>query len=57
MITAFVPLAKLFGYPSTLRHMTQGRARCTMTFSHYEQVPPAIGPSDDTFPPAIGMRA
>lgn len=57
VITAFVPLAKLFGYPSTLRHMTQGRARCTMAFSHYEQVPPALGPDDDTFPPAVGMRA
>ncbi len=57
VITAFVPLARLFGYPSTLRHMTQGGAGCTMTFSHYEQVPPALGPDDDTFPPAIGMRA
>lgn len=57
VITAFVPLAKLFGYPWTLSHMTQGRARCTMAFSHYEQVPPAIGPDDDTFPPAVGMRA
>ncbi|MBA4099288.1 MAG: hypothetical protein C0484_21285 [Rhodospirillum sp.] len=58
VITAFVPLARLFGYPSTLRHMTQGRARHTMAFSHYEQVPPAYrGPDDDNFPPAIGMRA
>jgi len=57
VITAFVPLAKLFGYPWTLRHMTRGGATCTMTFSHYEQVPPAVGPDDDTFPPAVGMRA
>ena len=57
VITAFVPLAKLFGYPSTLRYMTQGGARFTMAFSHYEQVPPALGPDDDNFPPAIGMRA
>ena len=57
VITAFVPLAKLFGYPSTLRHMTQGGATHTMSFSHYEQVPPALGPDDDNFPPAIGMRA
>jgi elongation factor G len=57
-ITAFVPLAKLFGYPSTLRYMTQGGARFAMAFSHYEQVPPAYrGPGDDNFPPAIGMRA
>ena len=57
VITAFVPLAKLFGYPSTLSYMTQGGARLTMAFSHYEQVPPALDPDDDNFPPAIGMRA
>jgi elongation factor G len=57
VITAFVPLAKLFGYPSTLRYMTRDGARVTITFSHYEQVPPALGPDDDNFPPAIGMRA
>jgi len=57
VIAAFVPLARLFGYPSTLRHMTRGGATCTMAFSHYEQVPPARGPDDDNFPPAIGMRA
>jgi elongation factor G len=57
VITAFVPVANLFGYPSTLRSMTQGSARFAMAFSHYEQVPPALGPDDDNFPPAIGMRA
>ena len=57
VITAFVPLANLFGYISTLRHMTRGGATYTMAFSHYEQVPPYRGPDDDNFPPAIGMRA
>jgi elongation factor G len=57
VIVAFVPVANLFGYDHTLKHMTRGRATCTMTFSHYEPVPPARGPGDDTFPPAIGMRA
>ena len=58
VITAFVPLANLFGYPSTLRSHDAGSApRFTMAFSHYEQVPPAVGPDDDNFPPAIGMRA
>ena len=57
MITAFVPLANLFGYPITLSHMTRGGARCAMSFSHYEQIPPYRGPDDDNFPPAVGMRA
>jgi elongation factor G len=57
LIAAFVPLANLLGYLDTLRHMTQGRARYRMAFSHYQRVPPALGPDDDNFPPAIGMRA
>jgi elongation factor G len=57
VIIAFVPVANLFGCIFTLKHMTRGGATCTMAFSHYEQVPPALGPGDDTFPPAIGMRA
>jgi elongation factor G len=57
VIIAFVPVANLFGYIYTLKHMTRGGATCTMAFSHYEQVPPAIGPDDDNFPPAVGMRA
>jgi elongation factor G len=57
VITAMVPLSSLFGYISTLRHMTRGGATHAMTFDHYEQVPPARGPDDDNFPPAIGMRA
>jgi len=42
VIAAMVPLANMFGYVSTLRSMTQGRAQYTMHFDHYEQVPPAI---------------
>jgi len=42
VITAFVPLANMFGYINTLRSMTQGRAQYTMQFDHYEQVPQAI---------------
>ncbi|HKP24350.1 MAG TPA: elongation factor G [Dongiaceae bacterium] len=42
VITAMVPLANMFGYVSTLRSMTQGRAQYSMHFDHYEQVPPAI---------------
>jgi elongation factor G len=39
VITAFVPLANMFGYVNTLRSMSQGRASYTMLFDHYEQVP------------------
>jgi elongation factor G len=34
-----VPLAEMFGYATSLRSMTQGRAVYTMQFSHYEGVP------------------
>ncbi len=42
VITALVPLAKMFGYVNTLRSMSQGRAQFTMQFAHYEQVPQAV---------------
>ena len=38
-IAAKVPLAEMFGYATTLRSMTQGRASYTMEFSHYQKVP------------------
>jgi len=38
-IRAKVPLAEMFGYATSLRSMTQGRASYTMEFSHYEEVP------------------
>jgi elongation factor G len=37
-ITAMVPLSEMFGYATTLRSMTQGRATFTMEFHHYEPV-------------------
>jgi len=37
-ITAFVPLAEMFGYATDLRSMSQGRANFTMEFDHYEPV-------------------
>ena len=39
VITAMVPLATMFGYVSTLRSMSQGRAQFTMHFDHYADVP------------------
>lgn len=41
-VQAMVPLANMFGYATSLRSMTQGRATFTMEFHHYEQVPEAI---------------
>jgi elongation factor G len=42
IILAFVPLAELSGYATTLRSMTQGRASYYMEPSHYEEVPQHI---------------
>lgn len=42
VISADVPLAAMFGYVSTLRSMSQGRAQYTMQFSHYAQVPQQV---------------
>jgi elongation factor G len=38
-ITAFVPLGELFGYTTTLRSSTQGRASSSMELDHYADVP------------------
>lgn len=42
LITAFAPLANLFGYTSDLRSMSQGRAASSMELAQYEEVPPNI---------------
>ncbi|MCK6497282.1 elongation factor G [bacterium] len=42
VITALVPLAEMFGYATTLRSLTQGRATYTMQVAHYESVPQKI---------------
>jgi len=39
VVTAFVPLANMFGYIGNLRGMSQGRAQFTMQYDHYEAVP------------------
>jgi elongation factor G len=39
VIGASVPLGEMFGYSTTLRSMSQGRAVYSMQFSHYEPVP------------------
>jgi len=39
VIRAQVPLAEMFGYATTMRSLSQGRANHTMHFLRYEQVP------------------
>lgn len=42
VVKAMVPLSEMFGYATSLRSMTQGRAIFTMQFSHYDEVPRSI---------------
>jgi elongation factor G len=39
VVGASVPLAEMFGYATSLRSLSQGRAVYTMQFSHYDEVP------------------
>ena len=51
-IKANVPLSEMFGYVTTLRTLSSGRATSTMEFSHYEQTPSNI--SDEVIKKAKG---
>ncbi|MGH8770968.1 MAG: elongation factor G [Burkholderiales bacterium] len=42
VVRAEVPLAEMFGYSTTLRSLTQGRATYTMEFKHYSEAPKNI---------------
>jgi elongation factor G len=42
VVSAYVPLAEMFGYATDLRSNTQGRATYTMQFERYEEVPANI---------------
>ncbi|MDA0237709.1 MAG: elongation factor G, partial [Proteobacteria bacterium] len=41
-IRAEVPLSEMFGYSTTLRSLTQGRATYTMEFKHYADAPKSV---------------
>ncbi|KAA6335231.1 Elongation factor G [termite gut metagenome] len=43
IIKALVPLAEMFGYVTTLRTISSGRATSSMTYSHHAQVSTSIG--------------
>ncbi|MBM4462215.1 MAG: elongation factor G [Chloroflexi bacterium] len=42
VIHALIPLGEVFGYATTLRSLSQGRATHSMEFHHYQQVPSAL---------------
>jgi elongation factor G len=42
VIKAEVPLAEMFGYSTTLRSLSQGRATYTMEFKHYAEAPKSV---------------
>jgi len=42
IIRAEVPLAEMFGYSTTLRSLTQGRATYSMEFKHYSEAPKTV---------------
>nr|WP_320037337.1 elongation factor G [uncultured Bacteroides sp.] len=42
IVKAKVPMSELFGYVTSLRTITSGRATSSMTFSHYEKVSSSI---------------
>jgi elongation factor G len=45
VIASEVPLSEMFGYATTVRSMSQGRATFTMEFEKYVEVPPNIADS------------
>jgi elongation factor G len=56
IIRAVVPLADMFGYATTLRSASQGRATYSMEPSHYEEVPASLA-EKVTARSGVGARA
>jgi len=52
VVKASVPLSEMFGYVTTLRTLSSGRATSTMEFSHYAETPSNI--ADDVIKKAKG---
>ena len=55
VVKATVPLSEMFGYVTTLRTLSSGRATSTMEFSHYAQTPSNI--SEEVIKDARGVEA
>ena len=45
VIKAEVPLGEMFGYSTTMRSLSQGRATYTMEFKHYAEAPKSVAES------------
>ena len=56
VIKAEVPLAEMFGYSTSLRSLTQGRATYTMEFKHYAEAPKNVAESIINQKAASGLR-
>ncbi len=54
VINAMVPLSEMFGYVTSLRTLTSGRATSTMEFSHFQEVPKSI--SDELIFKLYGIK-
>lgn len=54
VIKAVVPLSEMFGYATTLRSMTQGRAIYTMQFLRYSEVPKSV--ADEIAEKSLGKK-
>jgi elongation factor G len=54
-VKANVPLSEMFGYVTTLRTLSSGRATSTMEFSHYAETPSNI--SEEVIKAAKGVEA
>lgn len=54
-VKATVPLSEMFGYVTTLRTLSSGRATSTMEFSHYAETPSNI--SEEVIKAAKGVEA
>jgi len=55
VLDARVPLSEMFGYVTSLRTLTSGRATSTMEFSHYEETPKNI--ADEVIYKLLGVKA
>ena len=55
VVKANVPLSEMFGYVTSLRTLSSGRATSTMEFSHYEQTPSNI--SEAVIAEVKGLKA
>jgi len=55
VVKALVPLSEMFGYVTSLRTLSSGRATSTMEFSHYEATPANI--SQDVIAEVNGQKS